>query len=342
MNGAFDHLRENFFATLTAVLGAGVLIGFGLGYFSTSLHYQRVFSTIGAIRSDNPEYQFTRPLLAYALPEATDVGQYVGLKSDIEENIAAAKSEGITKASVYFRDLDTSSWIGINENDTYFPASLLKVPVMIAYYKEAEVRPGTLSHQLTYDSAVLPKDPYQASSLLTAGDSYSVQDLIARMIRESDNGATFTLLAQLSPDFLHGVYQSLGVQDPGDNSANYQISTKTYALFFRILYNATYLSADSSERALKLLTQTTYDNGIVAGVPTGTLVAHKFGEHVLTDTKGGEAGVELHDCGIVYYPEHPYVLCVMTAAQNLPAAESFIGQISKTTYAAVNERYSGK
>src|SRR5262249_43005313 len=161
----------------------------------------------------------------------------------------------------------TSDWIGINQADTYYPASLLKVPVMIAYMKEAEDDPGLMNRWLSYDPSVLPADPYEATSTLITGHEYTVSDLLADMITRFDNGATFTLLNHINPEFLNAVYTSLGIPNPGDDSATYQISTRTYAFFFRILYNATYLSDASSEKALDLLSQATFGGGLVAGVP---------------------------------------------------------------------------
>ena len=210
---------------------------------------------------------------------------------------------------------------------------------MIAYNKEAEENPSVLSQSVAYDPTVMPSDQFLVPSELSASDNYSVQELINKMITDSDNGATFTLLAHVNPEFLNAVYIALGIQDPGNDSASYQISAHTYGLFFRVLYNATYLSPEYSERALKLLSQTTFANGLVAGVPKGTMVAHKYGEHTLS-TKGVATGVELSDCGIVYCPAHPYLLCVMTSSTSVSAASAVIANISRTAYSAVAERYA--
>lgn len=106
-----------------------------------------------------------------------------------------------------------------------------------------------------------------------------------------------------------------------------------------MLYNATYLSSEFSERALKLLSQATFAGGLVAGVPQGTIIAHKYGEHVLSQN-GSATGVELSDCGIIYYPAHPYLLCVMTSSYNVSTASKIIANISRASYAAVQQKYA--
>jgi hypothetical protein len=46
-----------------------------------------------------------------------------------------------------------------------------------------------------------------------------------------------------------------------------------------------------------------------------------------------------HDCGIVYYPKHPYLLCVMTQGQDPETLENAIAEISKFTYTQVKNQY---
>jgi len=324
---------------LALALLIGGVAGYFLGRHTSDVVLSSISGSLSPILEQGTSYAFIHPLLAARTPEATLVGDYVSLKDSLQSLVDAASADSATRAALYFRDLNSGLWVGINQNDTYYPASLLKVPTMIALYKEAEEEPGILNEAYAYDPSVLPGTPFDAPSTLVPGRVYSTKDLISHMIIDSDNGATFTLLDHINPDFLHEVYIALGIQDPGDNSADYQISARTYGLFFRILYNATYLSAASSEQALKLLSQATFTDGLVAGVPEGTLVAHKFGEHVLT-SGSTPTGIELSDCGIVYYSSHPYLLCVMTAAKDEATAASTIASISKTTYAAVDARYA--
>jgi len=338
-------MKHSKFLGAAALLLIGIGIGAASGYIegkanSTSL-VNSINQSLSPIEEGGTSYTFVRPLIAYRTPEAVLLGDYVSLKNSVQSIIDSATSSGTaSRVSFYFRDLDAARWIGINQNDTYYPASLLKVPAMIAFYKEAEDNGlSVLSQTVVYDPSVVPKDPFTSPSGLVGEREYSIQKLIDSMIVDSDNGATYTLLNHINPDLLHAVYVALGIQDPGDDSTNYMISSRTYGLFFRILYNATYLSPAYSEKALKLLSKATFVDGLVAGVPEGTVVAHKYGDHVLS-SGGTVTGVELSDCGIVYYPAHPYLLCVMTAAANTSTASSIIANISRATYSAVAEKYA--
>lgn len=322
------------------MLGLGLALGYLLGNAGTASSLATVSQSFRALEEKGTSYTFVHPLLGFRTPAAVTLGQYTDLNAKLQALVTGARREGLTRASIYFRDLGTGLWVGINENDTYYPASLLKVPVMIAYEQQAEENPGILDQPVTYSPSLIPPDPFDATSTLIAGRAYTVRSLISSMVVDSDNGATFALLSHINPDYLDSVYNSLGIPNPDSDSSTYQISARTYGLFFRILYNATYLSPDSSERALELLSHTTFNDGLVAGVPEGTPVAHKWGEHVLSSDGKNATGVELSDCGIVYYLQHPYLLCVMTSGQDVPTDESFIKSASSITYAAVVSRYA--
>lgn len=319
-----------------ALVAVGAYYG---GYRAAASHYKTVLAGFSPFAEQDAEYPLVAPLLGLHAPEATTLGEYVSLKSAIQADIdSTTNSGGVNSISVYFRDLNTSRWVGINQNADYYPASLLKVPVMIAYYKMAESNPAILNQEITYEN-ISTGDPFDAPSSLLPGRAYSVEQLINAMIISSDNGATLTLLSQVDTDTLSDVYANLAIENPGNNSAEYQISTRTYALFFRILYNATYLNPEYSNKALALLSRATFADGLVAGLPSGTQAAHKFGEHVLNSDKVA-TGVELSDCGVIYYPAHPYLLCVMTSTDSVQNSESIIKTISATTYAAVTSQYA--
>ncbi len=327
---------------LVLAVCVGLVIGTAAGYAWVQMERDSLRAAFSAsltpIQETNSLYKFVRPLLAYRTPEATKYGELVDLKAALEQDVANVnQSPGVSRIAFYFRDLNTARWVGINQDDTYHPASLLKVPLMIAYFKEAESASSILTESAVYHTFTnLP--PFEAPSELVVGKSYTIKELLDSMIIDSDNGATFTLLDYINPEILSATYSALGIPEPGDGSTDYQISARTYGLFFRILYNATYLSPASSEKALELLSKVDFIGGLRAGVPKDMVMAQKYGEHVLSDGKTS-TGVELSDCGVVYYPGHPYLLCVMTSAKDETTASTAISTISKTTYDVIEKKY---
>ena len=121
--------------------------------------------------------------------------------------------------------------------------------------------------------------------------------------------------------------------DDTTNDFQQSISVRGFSSLFRLLFNSSYLSSEYSNEVLNILSQSTFDKGLEAGLPKGIKVTNKFGERDLPD---GTA--ELHDCGIIYYPKNPYLLCVMTSGKDDDKLASIISQISKMVYDEVNSR----
>ena len=79
---------------------------------------------------------------------------------------------------------------------------------------------------------------------------------------------------------------------------------------------------------------TDYHDALPAGVPPNIAVAHKFGEAGTGDTDR-----QLHDCGIVYFPDHPYLACIMTRGDDTGELKDSIAAISKFIYEKIDEQY---
>lgn len=83
------------------------------------------------------------------------------------------------------------------------------------------------------------------------------------MIINSNETATQILLKNIPASYINRVYSELGLTLEGERTDQDDISLKEYSSFFRILYNAAYLSPKTSEFALSLLTQTDFKEGII-------------------------------------------------------------------------------
>ncbi len=243
--------------------------------------------------------------------------------------------EGITDIAVYYRDLNNGPAFGVHQDVPFFPASLLKVPLMMAIYKHAENDPSILEKNIVYRTSsdvVLANPIIQPEKKLTDGKEYGISELLQRMIAYSDNSAMELLYPLIPEQEYADLYANLGIENINSANANSSISVVEYSTFFRVLFNASYLSQASSEKALQLLTQSTFSAGLRAGVPYQIQIAHKFGERDL-----GDGLYQLHDCGIVYVPKRPYLLCVMTRGKSQKVLETAIQDISKFTYDQVSQ-----
>ncbi|MBI5793570.1 serine hydrolase [Candidatus Uhrbacteria bacterium] len=244
----------------------------------------------------------------------------------------------ITHASIYFRDLDGGPWFGINEEEKFSAASLLKVPIMMAVLRQAETHPEILTQELGY-SGTLEGQPniFDPSKTVLPGEYLSVEELLRRMIVYSDNSSKELLKARLlslneQNDLLAQTYHDLGIFALPNSSIDNFITVKTYSSIFRLLFNASYLSKEMSQKALELLSAAEFRDGLVGGLPTAITIAHKFGVRELPDQE------QLHDCGIVFHPQTPYLICVMTRGKDLNMLANVIRDISRKVYQEVDVR----
>lgn len=324
-------LQSRLFFTAVTVLA------FVLGGLTSYFLFPRTFEvSLPEVRdSSGNKLAFINPLLECADTNSTLPGDVRSLEENIGTYIQLQRTAGtVTDAGVYYRDLNNGPWFGIDEQKLFSPGSLLKVPLVIALYKQKEVASDYFDRKIEYTGgASTAEQDVHVNAPITPGHTYTVRELSEHMIKESDNNAALLLYQLLGYEATASTYRDLGL-DPPSVGTDYQISVRTYATFFRLLFNATYLSKGDSNDALKLLSESDFKDGLVAGVPAGVAVSHKFGERHFQ----GEVSVEqLHDCGIIYEPKRPYILCVMTRGHDVKTLAPVIAQISKIVYTHIAE-----
>ncbi|TSC89038.1 MAG: beta-lactamase [Parcubacteria group bacterium Gr01-1014_3] len=284
------------------------------------------------------DYEFINPLLECEV--GGDLVEFKELKSF--KNKVVALTEKLIKVgdanhiSIYFRDLNNGPWFGINEREVYAPGSLLKVPLMITAFRQEELTPGFLNKSVAYEKPLkLPKEYHQDIKpriSLETGKSYSIEELVRRAIVYSDNNAVTMASKELNPALFNKVHNDFGVVFPDEKTPENYITIKNYASFFRVLFNSSYLGRYSSEKALKILSEVDFQDALAAGVPRNIKIAHKFGE------RGVDKDKQIHDCGIIYYPGHPYLLCVMNRGSNITILTQNIAKISKLIYQEIDKQ----
>jgi hypothetical protein len=315
------------------------LAGFGAGWYAA----RSGEGTEGPVKETRMGgYDFINPLL-----ECDSAKESVGrdllpfhykVRSFIDEK---KRSGWASHVSVYFREMNNGLSFNIHGQEKFKPASMIKVPLLIAYLKWAEARPGLLDRKIAFNgkSDLTATQTFKPEVNLERGKAYTIDDLLYRAIVHSDNNSYFLLYASIDPKVLHAVYTDLGLEIPKVRDRDDYMSVTEYASFFRMLYNASYLNREFSEKALHYLSDVDFKQGLVGGLPEGTVVAHKFGESML----GRSAEIkQLHDCGIVYYPNHPYLLCIMTRGESFEYLDDTLRGISRLVYREVDAQYKDR
>lgn len=277
-------------------------------------------------------YEFVHPLLLTDI--SSESGALAPIRGKLENYISSVKSNRqADDVSIYFRKLNDGAWFAINPNQTYNPASMSKIIYVLVFLKEAESNPAVLNKKIYFAKHFEGGNTQNIVDFkLPEKAYYSVRDLLTYCIKYSDNDATLLLSQNMNVRIYEQLFKDLNIPLP-ESYKEYYITPLDYSKFFRVLYNATYIRPDLSEYGLKLLTLSTYANGLKRGIDPNVVVAHKFGERII----GTKA--QLHEFGIVFINNNPYLLGVMTSGSSLPQLADIVAEISRIVYSDYKEKY---
>lgn len=314
---------------------AGTFLG-GLGLY---LWLNTSTPLLQRIHPRASRYLYINPLLAVDTSSSKQFSNDAALELELQGLVnQEERDQNISDAAVYYRDIEAGYWTGINETSVFSPGKLLKIPIMITYLKLAESDPSILEKEVTFTKDhAHGEDLFSPPDSLVARQTYTVNDLIERMIVSGDSDAADLLFDTVDKGSLNEVFSDLGIEFREDKGTTDIIQLKFYSLFFRVLYNATYLNRESSEKALELLVRADNQLGIGAALPKDVEIANRFGGRSYVDH--GTKYFEMHDCGIVYYPRHPYLLCSVARGRDIGHLEAFLKKLGERVYTETSYKY---
>lgn len=263
----------------------------------------------------------------------------------IEEFIAQFKDKTI---ALSVHDLETGREIDLRADESFHPASTIKVHVMMEVFHQAEQGIFSLKEQISIHNSftsiadgspfsLYVKDDSETSLYGRIGETESIRELTRLMIVRSSNLATNILLEKIGAENvnsfiallgIHGVTILRGVEDNAafhqgiNNSATARGLTQT----MRAIAEGSVVSKQSSDEMIQIMLGQEFNESIPALLSHSVKVAHKT----------GWTGEFYHDTGIVY-PENrkPYAISIMTrgfAENKADEAHACMAQISKLVY----------
>ncbi len=315
-------------------LVVGILIGFWISY-----------SFGGDIAVSRCDYQFISPVRCFQ-PALEQEGGYGKLETNLTTYINQQKqTNGATRVGLHFRNLRNGATIGINSNEFFYPASLFKVPVAMVYYRMAQNDGSILKQSLTapnnFNNMTTQTVP-AVTEEIQPKQTYTVDDLIRRMLVYSDNRALSVLKQQLAKlaaqnnddDLTGQILEDLGILYQS-REGELVVSARQYSSIMRILFNTNFLDNEYSEKLLKILSETDFQDGLEKYLPDDIKIAHKYGITRLPPSKA----VQLMDCGVIYHPKVSYSACVMVEAKDYDTAANIVANLSKIIYQEIDDRY---
>ncbi|HEY3570918.1 MAG TPA: serine hydrolase [Thermoanaerobaculia bacterium] len=227
--------------------------------------------------------------------------------------------------AVFYHNLGTGATYARNDDETFHAASTMKIPVMMALFQAIDNGELRLDQPIPVRNefasladgspfSLDPKDDGDPDLYQAVGSTRTLEELIRRMITRSSNLATNLLIEKIgasrAQDLIRGLggYHTIilrGVEDEKAYRAglNNVTAAEDLAIALTTIAQGTGFKPASSQKMIEFLKAQEFNEKIPAGLPPGTVVAHKTG-----DITGFH-----HDAAIVYPPgEKPYVLVVLT------------------------------
>jgi beta-lactamase class A len=267
--------------------------------------------------------------------------------SELEAKVRALVAEsGAETVAVAFRDLETGRELMLNPGVSFHAASTMKVPVMLELYRESQAGELSLDSRLPVRNefksiadgstfSVSPEDDSEQTLYRKVGGTETVRELLRLMITESSNLATNILIERVTPERVMRLMRSMGARDirvlrgvedgkAFEKGLNNTTTARDLLVLLRAVAEGRAVSAKASREMAEVLAAQKFNEGIPAGLPAGTRVAHKTGSITKHE----------HDAGIVYPAgRKPYVLVVLVRGIAEPArAHKLIADISRAAY----------
>lgn len=268
----------------------------------------------------------------------------------LAEAISRRAATDEAEVGVAIHALDGSLAVGVNAETPFHAASTMKVPVMIELFRQADA--GRLSLDDTLEvtdtfRSIVDGSPYTLAAAddsdpalyAALGQPRTLRALCEAMIVVSSNLATNLLIDRLGVDNVRatvarhgadGLDVRRGVEDSKAFAAGRNNTTTAAGLatLLSALARGEAASPAATAAMLAILERQQFNEGLPAGLPPGTRVAHKTGQITRIH----------HDAGIVFGPT-PYVIVVLVRGlDDEQRSAALIADVSRMAWSAVGGR----
>ncbi len=240
-------------------------------------------------------------------------------------------------AGVYVQDVNGNFGYGVNPDETFFGASVMKIPLMVAVFRKIDE--GEISLEDSVETE--PGDWAGGAGWLQweePGTSHLVQDYLWMMMTQSDNVATNAMLRLVGgPEYVNEVAEDLGASDTflyqkvtSERAAVLELDNTTtprdMATILGKIASGNAASRESCQEMIEIMSQNELQSSIKDGLP----------EDVEAAKKGGWLYKVYDEAGIVWHEDHPYVIAIFSkhGSEDVEEGKALLRGISEAVYKA--------
>lgn len=216
-------------------------------------------------------------------------------------------------AGVYAIDLKGGWGYGARSEETFYSASVIKIPVMVAVYRRVEQGKLSLSERFP-----IKEEDWAAGAgglrWQEPGTKQTVGDYLWLMMVKSDNVATNALIRKVGGrDYVNEVAASMGAEDTvlrqkvtdqraAAPSLDNRTTPRDMAAMLQSIYENEAASPENCRNMMELMQENDVVNWAESGLPSDVSMANK---------SGWIDGV-FNDVGIVGYKDRPYAIAILS------------------------------
>ncbi len=256
-----------------------------------------------------------------------------GMRSKLEDSIRDVDRRLDGYLGVAILDLSSGDTIFFHADEVFPTASTIKVAMLAELYRQAEA--GKLSLNDVY--TVRKEDDVEDSAIfngLTPGvTKLTLRDLAQMVAAVSDNAATNVLIDRVGMHNVNSLLQSLSLTKTKLQRKMMDVSAakegrenlatpREFMMLMEAIYRDRIVKKELTADFIKLLT-----------THKSSPIQRALGEGVKVADKDGELDAVRADFGIVYAPNRPFVIAVMTTyLKDDKEGEDAIGEIAQAAY----------
>ena len=267
-------------------------------------------------------------------------------RSPLQDELRRIIASSGADVAVAYRTLDGKTELLLDGDTPFHAASTMKVPVMIELFRQAGSGTLSLDEPLPVRNqfkSIVDGSPYTLSEgddsdsevYAAVGKTMTLRKLCELMITVSSNFAANLLIERLGVDNIRGTVTSLGAdgmqvlqgvedQKAFDKGLNNTTTARGLMVLLDTLAHGRAVGRDADKEMLGILERQKFNDAIPAGVPSGTVIAHKTGNIT-----------RIHHDAAVVFATRPYVLVLLVRGiDDQKKSAALMGELSRAVYEA--------